>query len=190
MADDRAKTGLAAGAGGLIGAAAAILATRKAGAAPPVGEVSLDEAAMLLLRAIAQSGEAIDSNTFEALARLAGVSDAIDRLAAALGISVLQNPQEITAFLILIPAANIPVQLPDRVIPYGVELVIKAIPTNGGIIYVGNSRAEAMNVNSSYWLIANEAIEYKIRNAQQLWVNTNVAGEGVICTVEQRGRGE
>ena len=189
MAEDKTKTGWAAGAGALIGATAAILATRKVEAKPPEGEISLDEAAMNLLLAMAQSGEAIDANTFEALTKLAGLSDSIDRLAAALGVTVLQNPAEITAFVIRVAAVNVPVQLPDREIPYGMEFVIKALNTNGGLIYVGNSRPEALNVNSSYWLVGNEAIEYKIRNAQQIWINANVAGEGVCCTVEQRGRG-
>lgn len=187
MADekDRAKTGLAAGTGALIGAAAAILLARKAAAAPPGRQVSLDEAAMNLLLAIAQSGEAIDGNTFEALAKLAGISEAIDKLAAALGVTVLENPREISAFRVLVPVVNVPVQLPDRLIPYDKELVIKALPANLGVIWVANSRAEALNINSVYQIIANEAIEYTIKNAHQLWLNATRAGEGVVCTSEK-----
>ena len=182
---DRAKTGLAAGAGGLIGAALAILATRKAvEAKPPEAEmtVGLGEAELLLLQALAESGESIDENTLELI-------NAINNLATALGVSVLKNPSEIAAFRILVPAVNVPVQLPDREIPYGMELVVKALPTNMGLIYVANSRPEALNINSVYQLLANEAIEYEIENAQQLWVNVTRAGEGVVCTVEQKGRG-
>lgn len=187
--NDRAKTGLAAGGGAALGAAAAVLLARKVEAAPPEGEVSLDEAAMLLLRSIAESGVAIDDNTFKALAELAGLRGSIDALAAALGVIVLQNPAEITSFRILVPVVNVPVQLPDREIPYGMEFVIKALPTNRGVIWVANSRHEALNINSVYQIIANEAIEYKIRNPHQLWLNTTRAGEGVVCTVEQKGRG-
>ena len=188
MADDKAKTGLAAGAGGLVGAALAILATRKtAQAATPMGEVALDDATMLLLQAIAESSEASEGNTAE-------TANAIAALAAALGVSVAENPDQIVCFRVNIPiavgtAGNTPIQLPDYPIPFGIELVIKAIPANRGMIYVANSRAEAMNLNSSYWLLANEAIEYKIRRTGQLWVNTTRAGEGVICTVEQRRSG-
>jgi len=181
MADEKAKTGLAAGAGGLIGAAAAILLARRAEAAPPpVGEVSLDEAAMNLLLAIAESADSIDADTSELI-------NAINRLAAALGISVLKNPPEITCFRILVPVVNTPVQLPDRQIPYDKEFVIKAIPTNLGLIYVANSRAEALNVNSTYWLLANEAIEYKVENSDRIWINATRAGEGVLCTSEWKG---
>lgn len=49
------KVAVAAGAGSLIGAALAFLATRKAEAAPPAGECQLDEGTMNLLIAIAQT---------------------------------------------------------------------------------------------------------------------------------------
>jgi len=190
MADETAKAGLAAAGGGALGAALALIATRKAAAAPPgEGEFSLDEAAMNLLLSIAQSGEAIDDSTFKALTELAGLSDSIDRLAAAFGINVLQNPAEIACFRILVGTINVPIQLPDRSIPYGMFLVIKALPVNRGVIWVANSRPEAINVNSVYQLIANEFVEYRIRNSKQLWLNTTRAGEGVVCTVEQTGRG-
>ena len=182
MADDKAKTGLIVGGSAALGTALVLLLSRKAEAAPPpVGEITLDEAAMLLLQSIAESGVSIDADASE-------IKDAIDRLAAALGVSVLENPSEITAFVIRVAAVDIPVQLPDRGIPYDMSLVVKALNTNGGLIRVANSRPEALNVNSAYWLIGNEAIEYTIKNAGQLWVNATVAGEGVVCTVEQRGR--
>lgn len=188
MADDKGKTVLAVAGGGLIAATVALLASRRAEAKPPEGEVSLDEAAMNLLLAIAQSGEAIDDSTFKALTELAGLSDSIDRLAAAFGVAVLENPKEITAFRILVPVVNTPVQLPDREIPYDMHLVVKALPTNMGVVWVANSRPEAMNINSVYQMLANEAIEYRIKNAKQLFINTTRAGEGVVCTVEQKGR--
>lgn len=187
MADEKTRAGLAAGAGGALGAALAIIAARKA--MPPEGVVTLDEAAMNLLLSIAESGEAIDDSTFKALAALAGIKGSIDALAAAMGVIVLQNPAEIACFRILVPVVNVPIQLPDRSIPYGMELVIKALPANRGTIWVANSRPEALNINSVYPLIANEAVEYKIRNSEQVWLNTTRAGEGVACTVEQVGRG-
>jgi len=183
MADDKAKTGLIVGGSAALGTALVLLLSRKAQAAPPpVGEITLDEAAMLLLQSIAQSGVSIDADTSELI-------NAVNRLAAALGVNVLQNPSEVSSFVIRVTVVNQPVKLPGREIPYGLTLVIKALNTNGGIIYVGNSRPEAMNVNSSYWLIGNEAVEYEIKNSEQLWINANVAGEGVVCTVEQKGRG-
>lgn len=175
MAEDKAKTGLAAGAGAALGAALGLLLGRKAEAAPPEGEIRLDEAAMLLLQSIAQSGIA--------------TTGLLEKIAASLGVTALENPPEITAFRVLVPVVNTPVQLPDRAIPYGKELVIKALPTNLGLIYVANSRHEAININSCYYIIANEAIEYEIKNCDQLWINATRAGEGVLCTAEYIGRG-
>ena len=182
MADDKAKTGLLVGGSAALGTALVLLLSRKAEAKTPVGEISLDEAAMLLLQSIAESGVAIDADTSE-------IINAINKLAAALGVSILKNPKEITSFRILVSAVNVPVQLPPREIPYDMHLVIKALPTNMGVVYTANSRPEALNINSCYQLLANEAIEYRIDNAETVWLNVTRAGEGVCCTVEQKGVG-
>lgn len=197
MADDRGKTAKTAAVGITAGALAALLLTRKVRAAvPPEGGavVSLDDPTMQALLGILEHIEALDIDVDDVIARLGGVTNAINTLAASLGAKpfMLENPPSITAFRILTTAINVPVQLPDRSIPYDKELVIKALPTNRGTLFVAPSLAEALNMNSSYWLIGNEAIEYKIRNADHVWINAppviGIAGEGVVCTVEQESR--
>jgi hypothetical protein len=176
------KAAAVLGAGGLIAGALALIQGRKAQAASEgeiPSEIALDEAAMNLLLAMAQSAESIDTDLDSLLA-------AVNSIAGKLGITALENPPEIAAWTVYAPVVGTAIQLPDRRVPYDMNLVIKAIPTNLGLIYVGNSRADATNLNSSYWLIGNEAIEYKILNAKQLWISATRAGEGVICTVEQR----
>ena len=187
---DEARAGKAIGVGGLIAVATAILAKRdKAQAAPgelppgvtPAKEVSLDKAAMALLLAIAQSGE----NATELLSVLnqivAGVSPG--------GLPGIGNTPEMTAFRVIPTAANTATRLPDRVIPAGMELVIKAEHTNAGIMYVANSQSEATNPNAAYTLIANEAVEYKVSTPQHIWISGTAVGEGVVCTVEQAAGG-
>lgn len=174
---DRTKTGLLAGGGAALGAALAIMLARKTEAAPPT-----DEAVIKLLESIAESGVSIDTDTTD-------IIEVLNRIAVALGVTVLENPSDITSFRILVSAVNTPVHLPDREIPHGMELVVKALPTNRGLIYVANSRPEAMNINSCYQLLANEAIEYTIKNCNTVWLNATRAGEGVCCTVEQKGAG-
>ena len=70
MADDKAaKTGVAVGAGALLGTAFTLFFARKAQASEPGGTVSLDEAAMSVLLAIAQEAQNLDdisSNTNQA----------------------------------------------------------------------------------------------------------------------------
>jgi len=185
MADDKKKAVAAVGI--TAGALLALLATRPkpAAAAPAEGVVSLDEPAMQALISILEHAENVDADLDE-------VINAINRVAAALGVEApirLENPPNITAFRILTTALTVPIQLPFREIPYRKELVVKAIHTNTGVIMVGPSLATARNINSSYWLIANEAIEYEIKNADRIWIcphpSLGIVGDGVLCTVEQ-----
>lgn len=184
MADDKKKAAAVAGIGITAGALLALLATRPVRAAPAEGVVSLDDPAMQALISILEHAENIDTDVDEVIV-------AINRVAAALGVAVptFKNPPDITAFRVLTTALTIPVQLPDRVVPYDKDLVIKALHTNTGVILVAPNRTTALNINSSYWLIANEAIEYKIRNADHIWIcchpTLGIVGDGVVCTVEQ-----
>lgn len=185
MADDRKKTAAAAGIGITAGALLALLATRPVRAAPSEGVVSLDDPAMQALISILDHAESLDADVDE-------VISAINRVAAALGVEVpikLENPPDITAFTVWTTALAVPIRLPYREIPYDKELVIKAIHTNTGVLLVAPNQASARNFNSSYWLIANEAVEYKIKNADHIWIcchpTLGIVGDGVVCTVEQ-----
>ena len=173
--DDKKAAAIGAGVGLSAGALALLLASRGAQAAPP-----LDETAMQALLSILQHSENIDADTDQLIA-------IANRIAAALGAA--ENPPEITAFTVFTTALLTPIQLPYREIPYDKELVIKALHINTGVILVAPSRATAMNTNGSYWLIANEAIEYKIKNADHIWIcchpTLGIVGDGIVCTVEQ-----
>ena len=188
MAEDKGKTAVAAGVGITAGALLALLAARpKPVVAAPEGVVSLDDPAMQALISILEHAESLDADVDE-------VIDAINRIAAALGVEVPirpENPPDITAFRVLTTALDTPVSLPDRVVPYNMELVVKALHTNRGVIFVAPSRTAVINPNASYWLIANEAIEYKIKNADHIkiaspsFADFGIVGDGVVCTVEQ-----
>lgn len=194
MADEKSKTALAAGVGLTAGALAAFLASGRRAKAAPGGEmtVSLDDPAMQALISILERAEALDMDLDEVLRNLSDMADGLRGLAAALGVVTLENPENITAFRVLTTALTIPVHLPDRVVPYGMELVIKALHTNMGVLLVAPDRTSAININSSYWIIANEAVEYKIRNSNHVWIcchpTLGNVGDGVVCTVEQERR--
>jgi hypothetical protein len=72
-------------------------------------------------------------------------------------------------------------------VPEGFLLVIKASPDNaiGGRIYIAPDQAAAVNPNSSYPLVANEAIGYAINDAHDLWVSGDTPGDWVVFTVEK-----
>lgn len=198
MASDKGKTAAQVGVGITAGALAALILTRRVrGEILPSGEViSLDDPTMQALLGILEHIESLDIDVDDVIERLGGVTNAINTLSVALGAKPieLQNPPDITAFRVLTTALDTPVQLPDRLIPYDMELVIKALPTNRGTLFIAPGPAEALNPNSSYWIIGNEAVEYKIRNANHIWMNAptfggiGIAGEGVVCTVEQASR--
>lgn len=181
-----ANTGKAIGAAGLIAAAVAILAARgkveaSSDGTPPTGPLSLDEATMNLLLAIASSGECSNSLLATLNQAIAGIMPG--------GLPGIENPSEITAFRVIPVAANTATRLPGRRIPPGMELVIKAMHTNGGLIYTAGSQAGATNPNSAYTLVANEAVEYKVSTSHNIWISSTAVGEGVVCTVEQAAGG-
>ena len=99
----------------------------------------------------------------------------------------IENPESIAIQQKLVTTAGIAVQLPPVKIPYDCEVVILALTTNTGTIYVGNSKLNAEDHTISFPLLAGESIEYKIRNLSLLWVDASVSGEGIIWTVEHNG---
>ncbi len=179
MVETDKKTAVVAGVGITAAAAALLWASQKVEAKGPGG---FDEAAMETLISILQHTENLDADTTTLI-------NTLNQLAAAFGVGPLENPLDITAFTAYPPALITPVRLPYREVPWDKELVIKALHTNTGVILVAPSQAAARNINSSYWLIANEAIEYRIKNADHIWIGLHpalgFAGDGVVCTVEQ-----
>lgn len=70
-------------------------------------------------------------------------------------------------------------------IPDEMSLVIKAAWTNSGLIYVARSRAEALSIETSYYLLPNEPVSYTVKNASAIWFAGTVAGDFVHFTIEQ-----
>ena len=97
----------------------------------------------------------------------------------------LNRPAQIASGELLCPVVSFGYKLPGYDIPWGCEVVVKALSTNLGTIRVGNSKALAENPVIGYPLIANEAIGYKIKNTGQIWISSTVAGDGIHWTVEQ-----
>ena len=119
-----------------------------------------------------------------------GIVDSLNNISSQLGtggVSNLQNSATGIAFRAYPAAVGVPLQLPEYFVPYDRDFLIKALPGNSGIIYVGFGQAQAANPNSSWPLIANEAVGYKIYNTKQIWIACTIAGEGAACTVEQKG---
>jgi len=187
MAENRnaGKAGVVLGGAALVTAAIALVKNQAARAAPKNGEVfSLDQATMDLLVAMAQTS--------------ADLEELVNQIRSSLGVGegvTLQvqgyppNADGIISGRVLIAAVNAPYQLPDIVIPDDMHIQIKGWPTNAGIIYVAGLRTSATNINQVWPLLANEAVGYREKNANSIFVSGTVAGDWAVYTVEQRRLG-
>lgn len=60
------------------------------------------------------------------------------------------------------------------------SLLLKALPANTGVIYIGNDGANDVSSSTGFPLEAGEAMIIEtISNLNQLWVDATVNGEGV-----------
>lgn len=179
---ERNKAGLVLGTVVAIAAVEAMLASRPVKAAPG-GIVSLDEATMNLLIAIAQE---IGVSTEEVIAELRNIISAVNNISLGGGLGIAPNTESITATRVVIGALFTPVQLPDISVPDQMILLIKAWYLNAGIIFVGESALASNSPNSVWSLVPNEFVGYRIQNANALWITGNAIGDSVVVTVEQR----
>lgn len=69
--------------------------------------------------------------------------------------------------------------------PVGLGIVVKAMSTNTDTVYIGNSQANAQGATTRVSLAAGQALILYIENANLVWVDALVAGEGVETAVEQ-----
>jgi hypothetical protein len=172
------KAGVVLGGAALVTAAIALIKERTAFAAE--GVVTLDEATMDLLIAMAQTGADVE----ELVARIIGSIEGGETTIQVQGYP--PNAESIATTRVLIGAIDTAYGLPDIVVPDDMNLQLKGWPTNAGIIYVGYSRATVIDLNQVWPLLANEAIGYRVKNAKGIFISGTVPGDWLALTVEQR----
>lgn len=172
MSNDASKTALVVSAAAAIAAAGALIATRPA-SAKTAGVVTLDEVSINLLIAIAQGIENLNSQIVQ----------------GGLVQGWPPNTENIEIARIDIGAVNTAYRLPDIDVPDGFTLIIKAWPTNGGIVYVAKSDPDARNINQVFPLLPNDVVGVNIKNAKSLYISGTNAGDFATILVEQRGNG-
>jgi len=79
-----------------------------------------------------------------------------------------------------------PVKLPGIVIPNGYALVVRAMPTNSGNIYLGNSKENAQDTSKRITLAPDESTKLEVDKASVIWIDADNAGEGVEIWSEKR----
>lgn len=90
---------------------------------------------------------------------------------------MLTVTQNRTTFLSLsqnVTTAGTPVQLPNRPIPGGMSVLIKAKNTNTGRIKIGPDTS-----NLNFTLGSNESISIRVTNLNRIWIDSTVNGEGI-----------
>jgi len=180
MAEKNAgKVGVVLGSAAAVMAAIALAKDRVAQAAPN-GTITLDGATMQLLIAMAQTGADTTQLVDQILSSIKGQAITLNVQ------GYPDNTETIIATRVQIAALNTPYQLPWVVVPDGMALQIKGWPTNGGIIYVGSSRATCVSPNQTWPLLANEAVGYFVKNAEKLFISGTAVGDWAVITVEQR----
>lgn len=184
--DKSSKAAIAIGATAAVAAAIALLSKRAQAAS--TGVVSLDEATMNLLIAIAQSIQGLPEDSIEALTKLEEIKTAIGNLVMGGGGGIVPNADYTLSMGILLPVAFQAYQLPVIPIPDDMSLAIKSWPFNaaGSLVLVASSATTAINITSAWPLIRNESITYKIKNAHALFVSTTIGGSIVMISAEQR----
>lgn len=70
--------------------------------------------------------------------------------------------------------------------PAGMAIVVKAMSGNTDMVYIGNSKANAEGASTRVSLAAGQAVVLYIENADLVWVDAEVAAEGVEVFVEQQ----
>jgi hypothetical protein len=87
-----------------------------------------------------------------------------------------------------LPPAARWIQLPDISVIDDMSLILKAWPVNpiGSLVFVAETAAYTQNPDTSYPLMPNEAVTYRVKNAVSIYVAANVAACWVIVTAEQR----
>lgn len=78
-------------------------------------------------------------------------------------------------------------QLPSMDVPAGYKLVVEALPTNAGNIFLGNSQANAESTSKRVTKKPDTHISLQVDNANKVWVDAANAGEGVQFFVESTG---
>lgn len=84
----------------------------------------------------------------------------------------------------LVGVVGEPKQLPPQAIPTGYGVVVKAMHTNTGEIYVSNSKYNVKDPNRRAVFEKKDGTILQVDNTDLIWIDASVAGEGVEWWVE------
>ena len=96
------------------------------------------------------------------------------------------NSTQFTTLQTVVPTAGTPVPLVTGDVPVGAgkKLTMIAKPGNTGVIYFANTEAQCVVGTRFDGLAAGLAHSFLIQNANEIWIDASVSGEGVSFYVE------
>lgn len=100
-------------------------------------------------------------------------------------IASMTNRAAITTGQKNVTTAGKPEQLDDVMVPNGCKLTIIAKTGNSGYIYLGTKATAGLSNKRFDGLSAGLAVSLKVKNANVIWIDSSVSGEGVAYMVEQ-----
>ena len=93
------------------------------------------------------------------------------------------NRTDLATFRVIVSTAGTAVNFDALPVPDNFMLIIKALEANTNNILVGNSSDTVGTIG--FELAKGQSIGYRITNANLIWIDSVVSGEGVSCSVEQ-----
>jgi hypothetical protein len=83
-----------------------------------------------------------------------------------------------------VPTPGTAVQLQTTAVPDGFTILVRALPTNTDIIWVGQDAATAQDHTKATPLNLGDLLTLALTNVNEIWIDANVSGEGISWTVE------
>ena len=182
MAEERNKGAGAALAGVGVGAIGAWLLSGKVSAAPPGVDPKFWEALLALIATVDSETQALK----ELITLLQGQGQEPGQLTFQ---GYPPNVDDVEITRITINALVTAYQLPDIAVPDGFTIVIKAWPTNAGLIYVARSAPDARNVAQVFPLLPNDFVGEAVTNADVFYISGTAVGDFASVLVGHRKGG-
>jgi hypothetical protein len=85
----------------------------------------------------------------------------------------------------IVPAPGTASRLPEIKIPEGMTVAIRGLRTNKGLVYLSGSKDQAEGHTMVTTLGAGDAVELHLTTLWNLWVDADVANDGIEWLVEQ-----
>lgn len=86
----------------------------------------------------------------------------------------------------LVETAGTAKQLPPHEVADGHAVVVMALPTNGGDVYIGESKTNAESDKKRIPRDAGAIVELYVKNTKSIWVDVENGGEGVVFWFEEK----